>query len=162
MQAKNNIIIDPNSIKPKIKGKSDLFSWNLYRWVKKKPKYVHVFQSTWNPVYGKDRPDFKWLMIGMKDHGDEDCFFGRNLPNICCEGLIRKKWAYCCPGHDVKNWKDITDEFWKRYMEIGVCAIHGDSAHKWVESGEERVCKYCGKKELKIIFLKSSEMWVSH
>jgi hypothetical protein len=161
MQSMDNIIIEPESIKPKVKGWSDFFSWNLYRWVKNNPEYVHVFQSTWNPVYDKDRPDFKWLMIGMIDQDDESCFLGRHLPNVCCEGKPQESFAYCCHVHDVKNWKDITDEFWKRYMEIGVCAIHGDFAHKWIESGRERMCEYCGKKERKMTFIESVERWIS-
>ena len=144
---------------PKTKGVSDFFSWNLFRFVRANPKYTNIFEATWNPIYGNSMPDHKWVMIGMKDQDDPTCFYGRHLPNVCSGGAPNKR-AYCCSGHDVANWKDITEEFWKRYMEIGVCAIHGDFAHKWIEDGRKRICEYCGKIEHKIVFIESVERWV--
>lgn len=115
------IMINAEKIKPKVKGKSDFFSWQLYRWAKKRPTSMTIWAGTWNSCYGLD--------------GDK--------PTL-------EMWAYG-PNHGTKDWVDITDQFWKSYLEIGVCAIHGDYIHNWSETENTRVCTRCKKTEIKQI-----------
>lgn len=152
--------MDPKTIKPKVNGKSDFFSWNLYRWTKANPSYCRVYRGIWNSCAGKNNLGKEWLCIGYRS--DDMWFHGRPIIGVCRDGKPKEKYAYSPgeKGHDAAHWEDITEEFWKRYMEIGVCAIHGERAHKWVESGRERTCEYCGKKERKLVFIESVERWV--
>lgn len=141
-------IIDPETIKPKTKGKADFYSWQLYKFIKNKPYYCHIYKGTWNSFdgYNKDKPV---MYIGMKDRDNQCCFFGAALRQICVQGAKLKIWCMNSREHHVEEWEDITDWFFKEYQRIGVCAIHGDYAHNWVEDGDTRKCEYCGKREVK-------------
>lgn len=148
------------NIKPKLKGKSDKFSWNLYSWVKRNPKHCRIFKGTWNNMAGFDDLGQEWLYIGFKEEDGE--FIGRQLRNVCLKGSTFKMNCFL-PGknfHDVDNWTDITDEFWERYQRIGVCAVHGEKAHNWQEDGDKRTCSYCGKVERKIYIFQPILKWV--
>ena len=139
----NHFKIDAKSINPKIKGKSDFFSWQLYKWVKKYPDRTTIWLSTLNSIYGIYNKGS--LYIG--DERDGEWVRCRQLTNLCTIGSHLNAFAYG-PCHDVKNWKNVTELFWDRYMKIGVCAIHGDFSHKWRYKAElERICEYCGKVE---------------
>lgn len=147
-----------SDIKPKVKGQSDFFSWQLYRYMRKytDPKDQRVFAGTWNSIDGVN-PLRPVLYIGQLS---KDLWFsGRQLRNLCRHGGSIVRYAYHA-GHDTKNWVDVTDAFWSDYMKIGVCAIHGDLAHDWDVSGDERTCRYCGKREIKRIKMVEKEIWV--
>jgi hypothetical protein len=149
------------SIKPANHGKSDFFSWQLYRWAKQKPLMLQIWEGTWNSVSGTDR-GHPVLYIGYMDSDTpgEKWLHGRKLRELCCHGQNIEGCAYG-PGHDTAHWKEITKEWWKKYMRIGVCAIHGDFAHNWNESGDTRICEYCGKKEHKQIEMVEKVTWVA-
>ena len=71
--------IKAEEFKPEKKGKSDFYSWQLYRWLKKYPYYFRVFKGTWNPITGHDIKH-PILYIGAKDGG---WFHGRVLRKLC-------------------------------------------------------------------------------
>lgn len=134
-------MIDPNSIKPALRGKSDFFSWQLYRWVKASPHYTEIWRGTWNSFTGLDekRPT---LYIGRMDEGL--WMHGRTLRHLCRHGENLESFAYS-PAHDTRRWVNVTDEWWAEYRQIGVCAIHNGTAHHWTYGVEIRSCDYCGE-----------------
>jgi len=147
--------IHPETIKPAARGEADFFSWKLYLWVKKKPHATQIWRGTWNHVSGFD-PNRPILYIGRMDG---HWMHGKALRALCRKGQSISALVYG-PGHDTPNWVDITDEWWSEYRRIGVCAIHGDLAHKWDESERRRVCRYCGKHETKVTKLVERTQWV--
>lgn len=151
----------PRDIKPKVSGKADFFSWRLYQFaLKKGEQSMQVFRSTWNPITGHD-PDREGLLyIGRRF--DDGWFHGKDLRSVCAPfGPITQCWAYG-PSHGIEEWRDVTEEFWADYLKRGVCAIHGDRAHKWgqdEDESDERTCLYCGKQEKKRIVMVPREIW---
>jgi len=151
------IDIDSKGIKPKVRGESDFFSWQLYRWAKAKPYLCSVFSGTWNSISGVDR-DKSVLYIGLMD--DDGCFHGKPLRGLSVYRGSLQSLAYG-PAHDTANWKDVTEEFWADYLKRGVCAIHGDLAHEWeyTVDGKARSCLWCNKQEHKKTVYKPVEIW---
>ncbi len=149
-------MIDINLIKPKVRGKSDFFSSKLYEWIKKKPYYSKVYKPTWCNIEGiTGEPKSLYIGSGVDDEG---WFHGVQLRSLCRHSAKMQAWAFG-PNFDTKNWVDYTDEFLAEYMRIGVCAIHGDYAHKWIEDGDTRECEYCHKIEHKKHKMVKREYW---
>lgn len=151
------LTLTADQIKPKVRGKSDFFSWQLYRYMKKysNPSEHRIWAATWSSCYGV-QPNKPSLYIGSERDGG--WIHARQLRNLCSVGQKIERYAYGAP-HDTANWVDVTDAFWGDYLKIGVCAIHGDFAHKWQEEDELRTCDYCGKKERKRIVMVEKEVW---
>jgi hypothetical protein len=152
-------MINHQQIKPAANGRSDFFSWQLYRWVKKHPGRLKIWAGTWNSCTGIDR-EKPVLYIG--DDRDGDWIHARQLRNLCTHGANLQAWAYG-PPHDTKNWVDATEAFWGDYLKKGVCAIHGDFAHDWDDQGQRRACNYCGAVETKETRTRTvtTEVWVA-
>ena len=148
--------INPIEFKPAVKGKSDFFSWQLFRWLRKKPEYNRVYLGTFNRSTGHD-PKNPILYIGRMD---DNAFLGNVLARICTSGQKLESWAYCMSGHHVDEWEDVTEKFWSDYREKGVCAIHGDKAHDWVTSEKERACTHCKKREYKTVVMLPKTVWM--
>lgn len=146
------------AIKPTVRGKSDFFSWQLYRWCLKKPSQCQIWLGTWNSVTGHDRDNPVFYIGAMDSAANEQWFHGTKLKSLCLHGAKLDGWAYG-PAHDVANWQDVTEQWWADYMKKGVCHIHGDYAHEWNVSGDSRSCQYCGKKETKKTKLIQKEYW---
>lgn len=144
-----------NDIKPRVRGQSEFFSWQLYRYVKKYPNASQqkVWSATWNSTLGLDGKST--MYIGDERHGP--WIHARQLRNLCLAGQKIERYAYgSC--HDTANWKDITEEFWREYMRIGVCAIHGDNAHRFIETGKDaKTCQNCGA-----IYVRKSKRITKH
>lgn len=153
-------MIDAKNIKPKQRGKSDFFSWHLYRWIKDLPYSCQIWRGTWNSATGIDR-DRPVLYIGHMDDDTpgERWLHGRMLHNLCLHGQSIEGYAYG-PGHDTEHWEEITEEWWAEYTKKGVCAIHGDLSHEWVEDGDTRTCKHCGKQEHRTTKLVEITVWL--
>jgi hypothetical protein len=151
------MIPSPDEIKPKVRGKSDFFSWQLYRYMLKYKSLSEqrIWSSTWNSCYGVDR-EKPSLFIGSERDG---CWIhARQLRNLCLSGQKIERYAHGA-AHDTKNWTDVTDAFWSDYLKKGVCAIHGDNAHNWSVDGDLRACEYCGKKERRIVSTQPVTRW---
>lgn len=135
-----------SAIKPDQTGRSGFFSWQLYRYVKRhrSDSEQRVWAGTWSPIFGIDR-NSPVLYIGCERDGE--WIHAVRLRDLCRQGSPITRWAYG-PGHDTPRWVDVTDKFWSEYMEKGVCAIHGDAAHKWQQGDNKRRCEYCGKREV--------------
>ena len=140
-----------SEIKPKEKYKSDFFSWNLYRFLSSKdPK-----NNCLNKIY--QDPQDGTLYIGEKTY-DNWGVRGFKLRRLC-SGSGKGKFPMVFAHMNSKSWLDITDEFFDLYMKIGVCAIHGDFAHSFIEKGNKRECEYCGKVERKYVKVVEKEYW---
>jgi hypothetical protein len=139
--------INLNDIKPEKKGVADFYSWGLYAWLKKRPNAFSIFASTLIDENGNE-VDKPVLYIGSKDsYGD---IMGAPLRQVCSTAKMPEIY-WLSQSRPSNKWEDITDDFYKQYMEIGVCSIHHDLVHKWVESkdGQTRTCQYCDKRETK-------------
>ncbi|SDZ95338.1 hypothetical protein [Marinobacterium iners] len=152
-----SLIPTPEMVKPKVRGQSDFFSWQLYRYLRKYPyaSQQRIWAGTWNSATGID-PESPQLYIGSERDGF--WIHARQLRNLCCHNSGLERWAYG-PGHDTRNWTDVTEAFWADYLKKGVCAIHGDFAHEWDEEGDRRTCLYCGQVEVKTIVMKPHTVW---
>lgn len=147
--------IRAQDFKPKVKGKSDFFSWNFYTFLKRTHKSrCLVYRGHWNSItgYDKSRPT---LYVGQIDGRD---FFGKTIISITNGN--RQEGCYSHPNFHIEEWEDITEEFYEQYAKIGVCAIHKDRAHKWDYQEERRVCQYCGKTQYKKVVFKPEVIWV--
>ena len=132
-------MIDPQTIRPHRRGKSDFFSWQLYRWIKNRPYAHQIWRGTWNSATGID-PLERPLYIGYMDTDGYGSLWlhGRMLRSLCLHGQSIDGIAYG-PRHDTANWQEITAEWWQEYSKRGVCAIHGDLAKgEWIERGQGR------------------------
>lgn len=152
-------MISHKEIKPKHRGKSDFFSWQLYKWIRSKPYHNQVWLGTWNSIEGVNKRH-QSLYIGFMDNF---WFHGRQIRNLCRYGQDLQSYAYG-PGHDTQNWECITDEWWSKYMREGVCAIHGDLVHSWIKiNSHARKCAYCGKHEHREVYTQRhyvrKELW---
>lgn len=140
---------NPEEFRPKIKGISDFFSWNLYRWMKN-----HKECTT---VYAKDA-DLTYLWIGYKYPDEEGTFTGVSLRSICNTGINPSIGCYAF--NDGSDWGNINKHFWSEYRRIGVCAIWGDRAHKWHKINDDhRICEYCKKAQIRRIEMVPKEIW---
>ena len=147
--------IEPKQIRPAVKGKADFFSWQLYRWVRKHPDRTRIFVG-WNQIDGSVGESYPndFLYIGSRD---DQWVVGARLRTICLTGEKLQSWAY----PESQDWKDVTDQFWKDYFRIGVCAIWGDySWHNWQYINDsKRECQYCKRLESKEIEMVPTERW---
>lgn len=148
--------INKDDIKPKVKGQSDFFSWQLFRWIRKNPTAFRIYKGTWNSIDGLNA-DNTALYIGY-ERENGGWIIARNLRNLCCVNQDLQSYSYggC---HDTANWIDVTQEFWSDYMKKGVCAIHGDNAHDWTNCESRRVCNHCGKVQESTIIMVPKIVW---
>lgn len=137
--------ITAKEFKTKERGKSDFFSWNLYRWLRTFPDSTRIYRHD-NSITTGGKMEVPALFIGVLY--DDGWFHGANLRDICRVSSRFENFAYPPSVHRIHTFEDVTEQFWSDYRRIGVCAIHGDLAHKWVMDGEDyRRCEYCGKEE---------------
>ena len=148
-------MIDIKKFKPKVKGKSDKFSWNLYKWLKANPNHYRIYKSTWCPVMGiVEKPDRYY--IGYRD-GQSKWVSAIMLMRVCCG---QKQSAAYGGAHGTDDWIDITDEFYKEYEEKGVCAIPDYNNHNWENHGlTKRKCLNCGRVEKRETVRISQKVW---
>lgn len=140
--------------KPKEKGKSDFYSWNLYRWLRKQSKLPEWRQKT--RIY---KSEDGTVFIGARYDNVHDGVTGTRLRHLCSgSGVGRFPEVGLWVGSG--QWQDITDEFYAEYERVGVCAIHGDLAHEFTVFGNARQCDYCGKVERKVVRMIEQVEWV--
>ena len=90
-------------INPKIDVK---FSPNLYKFLTYKNKYfTNIFQD---PTDGQ-------FYIGLRD--ENSIWMGAKLMNVFCKGSAADMFSY--RTSITKKWDDVTEWFWKTYLEIG-------------------------------------------
>lgn len=140
--------------KPKEKGISDFYSWNLYRWLRKQDSDPEIFKK--NKIYKSNEGD---LYIGTRYGGNtNDHVTGVRLRALC-SGSSVGKFPICGSWIGSNGWEDVTETFIAEYNRIGVCAIHGYMAHDWEYGGSLRGCKHCEKVERKKIKMVEVVSW---
>lgn len=163
--------LDINKFRPKDIKISDKYSSNLYKFLKKynKQGYNKVY---FDPVDNYDghliELDMNFLPLANIYIGNmiEEDVIGNSLSKIVTGQSIYK---LICRINDKAEYIDITDEFWKRYEEIGRCLFidhngwyQDDNNTRFTYTdGITRVCNWCGKRESKRIeeIIKHKEIW---
>lgn len=172
-------MINIEKIKPKVKGESDKYSWNLYNFLQRKFKgdigrYVQkqleihwLHNSRWDGSFLEFNPEDirvnQLLIIPLgKNHGRS--FF--ELSTILREG---KATEFSLPY----SWEttDITKWFTETYIRDGRC-IFDRNHNSWLRNTENRFtyvnntrkCNWCGewhKKEIhKQVKIERKEVWI--
>lgn len=138
---------------PKVKGQSDFYSWNLFRWL----RYQHAKKTHPTIRVYKSPRIYSPYVIGYRNHDGD--IIGIRLKELCSSESNRQFPNVFCYGN--QDWQDVTDWFWGEYERIGVCAIHGDWAHDWeyLKDRSARMCKHCGKIEKKKIKMVERVSW---
>lgn len=150
-------MINPNKIKPKVKGKSDFFSWQLYRYARQHKGDFKVFLGDWNSFSGhEDNPK----TIYVSSYNDEIGIHAKPIKNLCRIDATLREMCYT-HAHNIGEWQDITDEWLEEYLKKGVCHIHDEGVvHKWVYDGDDkRTCKYCGEEQVMSIKMVEVKEW---
>jgi hypothetical protein len=153
-------------IKPKIKGESDKYSWQLYEFLRKNynrfgiPNVYYIqTQDSWDSKEEKaiyvDRPfdenDSRLNYIWIGDNHRDGWYYGNKLSNIL--GCSREKYTvFACPYFNNRIIINITEWFWNEYLKIGRC-IWDRSHHGWLVNDDKRFiyvnknsrkCQWCG------------------
>lgn len=145
-------------VRPAEKGMSDKYSWRLHQHLlKAHPSQLQVWISAWNGFDGHNTEDIQnWksnktmpragvLMLGLMDcdyEGQGNWFHGKSLNQICTPGREKHGWAFG-PGHHTQEWVQITDWFWKQYIDKGRCTFFPHE-HHWLNiNANSRKCAHC-------------------
>lgn len=159
--------MDLKLIKPKVKGKSDKYSWNLHKYLSNNKgskvyyRKINSFSERENLYHSNTLTKYD-VLIGTPHR---EGIIGASLLEI-----LRKppkmKYFFINAFND---YQEITDEFFKDYVEIGRCLF--DSEHNgWMTGDEnrftyqndnERICSWCKlrqQKEIKQV-IKEYEVW---
>lgn len=135
------------SVQPKINGKSDKYSWNIYRYLKRHK--------------GEDIRVFKGLIIGcMSSNG----IIGNTIKELMSSYTRQEYWF---DG----EWETLEEHGWfEKYQKIGRCLLIAHN-HAWYEGEDTRFtyvnntrrCNWCGQwqhKELrKVVKREIKEQW---
>lgn len=163
-------MFDIKLIKPKNIKTSDKYSTNLYKFVKKK-RFAHVYfnkKSCWDGKelklnWNEILPSQIFIGSNMIDEFYEDinigCFIGKSLARIISGNKLYDCGAYCGFGgfYPKRDFIDITEEFWKRYIKIGRCLFLNHDAwcigqdKRFTYVNNTRKCNWCGKWQKKQI-----------
>lgn len=165
-----------SKIKPKLKGESDKYSWNLYKFLNKisKDKYINnQLRIYWNhhsrwdgahlPFVGELSNTMQLIISPYGDRGS-GYFMNTILHKGNCELFSLCVWKH-------EDLLDITDWFFDTYEKIGRC-IFDPEHYKWMLGTENRFtyvnntrrCNWCGQWQHKEIVKKTRierrEVWV--
>ncbi|WEG18649.1 hypothetical protein PQ478_09220 [Alkalihalophilus pseudofirmus] len=176
---------DLKLIKPKVKGESDKYSWNLY-------KYLHKITSTRHEgKYIKNQLEVHWLRhsrfdgehIEFDQHdlrhfmvGQVIIFpfgLGKSHLNFMNSVLSKGRCENFANVWNKESFTDITDWFFETYLKDGRCIF--DREHNmWMTNTDDRYyqinsnnrkCKWCGEhqhREIeKRVEINRIENWVS-
>lgn len=141
---------------PKEKGKSDFYSWNLFRWLRKQDKEKHPLLKKTKMYRGEDG----LLYIGSRYDQEEKNVSGFRLRELCSTGSNdRFPTVFYHPKSC--GWEDVTEWFWSEYERIGVCAIWGDMSHDftYLSDNTARMCQHCGKIEKRKVEMVERVTW---
>lgn len=150
-------------IRPAIKGVSDKFSWNLYKWLNNKQNRdcnfdkVYFIPSDDNDKFDLNNIKPSQILIGNR--WSSTCIAGRMLNSILGSNRVQTASYTNGGGWRIDLAIDITDDFFRRYIEIGRCLFFSHNDETWIVgesqryeySGNNRICKWCGHEQFKTI-----------
>jgi hypothetical protein len=176
-------VLDLNQIKPKVKGRSDKYSWNLYnflnklyknkddgKYIKNQMEIVWLTHSRWDKEHLEFDPNnlnkglSQLLIIPL---GIENCRSFYSLNAVLRDGKS-ERFALAWKKENLVN---ITDWFIETYIRDGRC-IFDRNHNGWMQGTNNRFtyvnntrkCNWCGewhKKEIhKEVTIKRREVWV--
>lgn len=180
-----------NNIKPKNLKESDKYSVNLYKFIKKtgcNHVYININKGSFKEPniigfdWNKDNVMDYDIYVGSNIMDDiiynEDNTKSLNIGQVIAKPLysilngnkLYQTGCYCAFGRTYvkRDFLDITDEFWKRYKEIGRClflshdrSCLGDENRFTQINALYRKCNWCGKLQEKHIEEKiiKKEVW---
>lgn len=138
-------------IKPKVNKVSDKYSWQLYQFIKKH-EHTRVYMNKTEYNNGElSKTNMSDIIIGST------YTFDNSVIGTCLSRILspdRNKYQLFCYLNNRLGWDlvDITDEFWKSYIENGRCSldtshnkwwIGEDSRYEEIDDNTKR-CKWCG------------------
>lgn len=163
-------------IKPKVRGKSDKYSWQLYQYLKKNPTHTKVFWNRKNYSPDGTYSDFSEgqlyksgrIIIGRM----HEELIGANLGTIMGQGKNKyQSWCY----HPFGGWsndqfEEITDYFWEGYTKLGRCFLDPQHNSWWFSDDKRfiyvnntRRCNWCGqwqeRKIEKVVRVNRNTVW---
>lgn len=167
--------VELNQIKPKEKGVSDKYSWQLYNYFKKNKfninsvKVIFDNSSWFDSSYVEfNKEDLNTMQIWIGYVDSEGWILGNSLNSII--GSSNKKYMqWANPWVKQHEHIDITEWFWNEYIKIGRCIW--DKPHNgWLMDDKERFeyidedtrkCNWCGLIQHKSIReeIKKFEVW---
>ena len=150
--------VSAKNFKPKVRGKSDKFSWNLYRLLKDwEGREISVVRIGWNTLDGGCDISRGSLYICC-DLSVPDWMHGNQIVRVMCEGPKAANVAFGMMGS--KPWhhydrEDVTEWFFREYADKGRCLLVPNWSHDWIEINvNARKCRHCGKHERREVYTK--------
>lgn len=174
-------MIDLKKIKPEVKGQSDKYSWNLYRFLhkllrnkdhgkyyKNQLEVLWLHDSRWDGEFLEFNPEeFKTSQVIIMPLGKEN-----GMSFYFMDGILRngRTIEFVLP----RTWEitNITEWFFETYQRDGRCIF--DREHTaWLQGSDNRFtyvnntrkCNWCGEwhhKEIhKEVKIKRHEVWVT-
>lgn len=117
-------MIDIQKYKPTNAKKSDKYSINFYKWLKKHKNWpLWAYAPQWSNIDGSfvafnfDDPKSSQIYIGFMD--DDSFLTGQKLSDILCGVGQTYCYAPGCNREFFKNMIDISDWFFSEYEKIG-------------------------------------------
>lgn len=160
-------------IKPKKKGQSDKYSWQLYEFIRRnKYKNVYYYKKNWDGEPTELDPDnisTYQIMVGNM----YDCLSGGRLRTIMSDSKDKYTTFSFHPfgGWSNDEFVNITDWFWDKYIKLGRCLFDKQHVGWWTNDSERytyinknsRKCNWCGKWQHREIIkkqkIKREEVW---
>ena len=174
-------------IKPRLKGKSDKYSWQLYQYMVKNrigklPTVIFANKlskdSERAEFYPADiRRNNIWIATNIEScqvesngkKGTARWIHGNGLGTILSDS--REKYTtFANPW--IQEYEDITDWFWSEYIKYGRCLLdpehigwwQGDDNRFTYINKNSRRCNWCGRWQYrtikKTVTIKRSDSWV--
>lgn len=141
---------------PAKKGKTDKYSWNFFRYLKKHKGHVKIFKEWGKPM------GMRHLLASSITQCTDDCCKGKMFIGVKMYNLVGgqlKEWSY----YTETKYVDVTKKFMEEYKRIGVCVLdpqHVAYGYKWDSKVRVRTCTRCGMKQKKKIEYRKEEHWV--
>lgn len=172
--------VNPEEVRPKKRGESDKYSWNLYRYLRDNNKRdIRFCYHTENPVDSKEQDlplDFNKSFGTMQIFvlfGDGKGGFGTSgirVSDAMHKGQTARLETFSFCLWDKSKFVDITEQFWNLYRQIGRCVFDRNHHGWWQGEGRftqinknSRKCNWCGKHQRrqikKYVNIERREVW---
>ena len=138
-----------NAIRPKVKGKSDKYSWYIYRYLYKNLNHDIV-------IYKCDNKDNRNSYIIGKYSKYDNILYGFTIFSLVTNENYEYVGFYSSNNFDIF---ELYDEWFNQYKKIGRCR-YIEHFEPWIADGEERftyvddshrICNWCGKHQHKLV-----------